>query len=1077
MRKLLSIAMLFCIASSLALAQDRRVSGKVTDSAGDPVIGAAVMLKDGSTGAVTSNDGYFTLEADESDVLVVQSLGYETVEIPVGVRSNFTVVLEDAVHLLDDVVVTGYQTLSKERATGSFDIIDKAQIEKPAGNIATRLIGSAAGLVGTQDAYGNPIFEIRGRSSLTDTPTQPLLVVDGFAIEGGFDSINPNDVESITVLKDAAAASIWGAKSANGVIVVTTKNGVSGGAGTKVTVDYSGFFKVSPKLDLDYTLSEASVDDVIDYEMYGYGRWDSNIWFPQESDYGGGFSTVYGLLNEHRLGHLSEADMNAAIDALRGNNNHDQIRKYLLQNPIVHQENVSINIATERSTTTLSLLYQNDRQHYKRNDSNKYMVNFRNRTHLFKWLDFNFNGSYTYTQSDNSGSGLPGLSPYEMLVDENGNYIPYSYGVSLYYVDRHVPEGAFPYSDWSWNPLQEMDNRSLTSTSSVARIQAGLTVKIWKGLTFDSRVQYEMMDSHTHNYYNENTYTVRNTVNTAASWDKETDVVTPNLPTGGFLDQSRTRRDVITFRNQLNFNHTFVDRHAIAFVAGVETIDNRYQSFGYPRTYGYNDETLSVGNFPNGIGGTGVYQLTNWQDNNITFGYQNSFSYMTDRYFSAFGNLSYTYDNRYTVSGSARTDASNLITDDPKYRYSPFWSVGASWQIANESFMEDVSWIDQLTLRATFGYNGNVDKSTTFKPLVNISSSPTVVTGEHTGSMSSYGNPTLRWERTGTWDVGVDFNFFRSKLYGKIDVYNKHSEDLIADVTIPAVQGTTSMRLNNGEILNRGFELEVGSALRISRNVTWDGMLTLSYNRNRVASLQQEPTYPYALAMYAGTSSAWMEGYDMSTLWCYQYGGLINTGTEDAPAMKPTILHKSGLRETFDTWPTGEPMDISYYMGVMTAPWNMSFSTSFHVYDFDISLILTGKFGHKFMRESFNYPGISGRAIPNAKYSEVVNGDPNEIIPLPQTEIEERYYFWNRFYPYMSYLAVNASHIRVQEINVAYNLPKTAVARLRMQSLQVYLQCNNPFNIYFNGYGEDPEFGRGSMRLQAAYTIGLKFKF
>lgn len=1069
--------MLFCIASSLALAQERRVSGKVTDSAGDPVIGAAVMLKDGSIGAVTSSEGYFVLDADESDVLVVQSLGYETLEIPVGKRSRFDIILEDAVHLLDDVVVTGYQTLSKERATGSFDIIDKAQIQKPAGNIATRLIGSAAGLIGTQDAYGNPIFEIRGRSSLTDEATQPLLVVDGFAIEGGFDSINPNDVESITVLKDAAAASIWGAKSANGVIVVTTKNGMPGGAGTKVTVDYSGFFKVSSRLDLDYTLSEASVNDVIDYEMYGFGRWDSALWYPQESDYSGGTSTVYNLLNEHRLGHISEAEMNSAIDALRGNNNHDQIREYLLQNPIVHQENVSISMVNERSSTTLSLLYQNDREHYKRNNSNKYMVNFRNRTRLFKWLDFNFNGSYTYTQSDNSGYGLPGLSPYEMLMDDNGNYIPYSYGVSLNYVDRHVPKDAFPYSDWSWNPVQEMDNRSLTSTSSTARVQAGLTVKIWQGLTFDSRVQYEMMDSHTHNYYNENTYQVRYGVNSASSWDKVTNEVTPNLPTGGFLDQSRTRRDVITFRNQLNFNHTFADKHAIAFVAGVETIDNRYQSFGYPRTYGYNDETLSVGNFPNGIGGTGVYQLTNWQGSNLTMDYQNSFSYTTDRYFSAFGNLSYTYDNRYTVSGSARTDASNLITDDPRYRYAPFWSVGASWQIANESFMENVSWIDQLTLRATFGYNGNVDKSTTFKPLVNISSSPSVVTGELTGSMSSYGNPTLRWERTGTWDIGVDFNFFNSKLYGKLDVYNKHSEDLIADVTIPAAQGTTSMRLNNGEILNRGFELELGSVMRISPNVTWDGMLTLSYNHNRIASLQQEPTEPYALAMNAGTSYAWMEGYDMSTLWCYQYGGLMNVGTEDAPVMKPTILHKSGLRETFDTWPTGEPSDVSYYMGVMTAPWNMSFSTSFHIYDFDISLILTGKFGHKFMRESFNYPGMTGRAIPNAKYSEVVNGDPDEIIPLPQTEIEERYYFWDRFYPYMSYLAVNASHIRVQEINVAYNLPKIALARLRMQALQVYFQCNNPFNIYFNGYGEDPEFGRGSMRLQAAYTIGLKFKF
>ena len=178
-----------------------------------------------------------------------------------------------------------------------------------------------------------------------------------------------------------------------------------------------------------------------------------------------------------------------------------------------------------------------------------------------------------------------------------------------------------------------------------------------------------MIESDTHNYYNENTYTVRYGVNSAASWNKETDEVTANLPTGGFLDQSRTRYDVLTIRNQLNFNHTFAEKHAVAIVAGIETIDRRYQSFGYPRTYGYNDETLSVGNFPNGIGGTGVYQLTDWQGNNLTMSYQNSFSYTTDRYFSAFGNASYTYDSRYTVSGSVRTDASNLITDDPAYRY------------------------------------------------------------------------------------------------------------------------------------------------------------------------------------------------------------------------------------------------------------------------------------------------------------------------------------------------------------------------------------------------------------------------
>lgn len=670
-----------------------------------------------------------------------------------------------------------------------------------------------AGLTSTQDAYGNPVFEIRRRSSLSSSATQPLLVVDGFAIEGGFESINPNDVESISILKDAAAASIWGAKSANGVIVITTKNARPEGGGTSVTVDYSGFLKVSPKLDLDYTLSQASVNDIIDYEIKGFTSMDSSIWYHEESDYSGGMSRVYELLTQNRLGHLSEADMNAQIDQYRKYNNHDQIKKYLLQNPIVHQENVSVNIATERSSNTLSAMYQN------------------------------------------------------------------------------------------------------------------------------------------------------------------------------------------------------------------------------------------------------------------------SFSYTTDRYFSAFGNLSYTFDDRYTVSGSVRTDASNLITDDPKYRYAPFWSVGASWQIGKEKFMQDVAWVDTLTLRATYGYNGNVDKSTTFKPLVNINTSPNVVTGEYTGSMSSYGNPTLRWERTGTWNIGVDFSLLRGKLFGKVDVYNKHSEDLIASVSLPSVQGTSTMKLNNGELLNKGIEMEVGSSLRISPNVSWTGTLTLSYNKNRIKSLAVEPSGANTLAMSDGSSDGWMEGYDINTLWCYKYGGLQNVGSATSPVMKPTLVTKGGEYKTFDSWPSGDPLDHAYDMGTLVAPWNMAISTSFRVYDFDISLIITGKFGHKFKRESFNYPGISGRSIPNSKYSEVVNCDPNEIVPLPQTETETRYYFWDRFFPYMSYLVESASHMRLQEFNVTYNVPQKAVRKIGLRSLQVYAQCNNPFNVYFNKYNEDPEYPRGSIRLQASYTFGIKCKF
>ena len=229
--KKLYLAWLLCFMVFQVSAQNRSISGVVSDTNGTPVTGVAVTVKNGTNGTITNSDGSFRLRVSNSDILVFKHLGYDEEEIHVGVRTYIEVKLRESAHQLDDVVVTGYQTISKERATGSFDIIDKSQLEKPSGSIASRLIGSAAGLVGTQDAYGNPVFEIRGRSSLSTSATEPLLVVDGFAIEGGFASINPNDVESITILKDAAAASIWGAKSANGVIVVTTKNARSEGGG------------------------------------------------------------------------------------------------------------------------------------------------------------------------------------------------------------------------------------------------------------------------------------------------------------------------------------------------------------------------------------------------------------------------------------------------------------------------------------------------------------------------------------------------------------------------------------------------------------------------------------------------------------------------------------------------------------------------------------------------------------------------------------------------------------------------------------------------------------------------------
>ncbi len=1077
------IALQNSVVKGSAKTAPERVKGYVSDSDGEPLVGVTIVNKTNGVIAATDVDGNYIISADEGDLLSFSLIGMSAYEIYVGKSNVINAVMTEDIIALDDVVVTGYQTISKERATGSFDIVKKAQLEKPASNISSRLIGASPGLAYSQDVYGNPTFQIRGISTFAAS-APPLIIIDGFPVESTFESINPNDVENITVLKDAAAASIWGAKSANGVIVITTKNAKANSDKPVVNVDYSAFYKVSPKLNLDYTLSHASVNDIIDYELENFGKEWANSSIPTTSTYSiNPRSSVYLYLTDAYNGIISEQEAMNKINALRKNNNYDQVKDLLLQNAATHQQNVNISIGTRRSSTNISLLYQSDKMVYSDQDSRKYNVGLRNRTQVFKWLDLTLNGTINYNKNNNSGYGLSGLAPYEMLLDDNGDYVRYQRNYYDAYLSQNVPLEAFPYSDWTFNPVEEMRGRSLESNNFLSRINAGLTFKIIDGLTIDTKAQYELIRNRVHNYYSDKTYEVRTMINTAATWDHTTDDVVLNLPEGGILDQSSSETSVLTLRAQVNFNRTFADKHAVAALAGIEAIDNVYQYFGYPRTYGYSDDALTVGSLVNGFGGTGDYALKDWQGNPQSFDYLNTFSHTADRYFSAFANASYTYDNKYTISGSIRTDASNLITDDPKYRYAPFWSVGASWQIGREDFLKNVEWLDALSIRATFGYNGNVDKSTTFQPLLSPAPTPSIITGENMlgingmNPMASYGNPTLRWEKTKTFDIGFDFQLFGGKLRGKFDYYNRLSSDLIAKVSLPKVMGTSSISLNNGEISNKGIEVEVGSTIPINKNIVWDGSLMFSYNKNRVLTLNAVPTTAYQLVYSPEASAKWLEGYDMNTLWCYKYGGLVNNGTDSSPDLQPTIIGKDGVHQFLTAWPTGSADNISYDMGTTVAPVNVSFSTSLKVYNFDLSLIITGKFGHKFLRESFNYPRMEDGGIPNSKLDEVLNCDPNEMVPLPLDDSDAGASFWDRFYPHMSYLASNASLIRFQEINLSYNLPKSCTDWLGIKGLKVYAQANNPFNIYFNKWNEDPEFRRGSVRLQQAYLFGIKCNF
>lgn len=1078
-----------------------KISGIVVEEEGNEPLPGVTIQNITKNKAISSDlDGKYVIDAAPGDKLSFSSIGMSDYETIVGKASVINVSLKPDAIALADVVVTGYQTLSKERATGSFNVIKAEQLEKPASNIASRLIGTSAGVQSSTDKDGNILFEIRGQTRLVEKPEdmQPLVVVDGFPISGGFNTINPNDVENITILKDAAAASIWGAKSANGVIVVTTKSGKNSKKGD-LKVEVSTFWKFSPKLDIDYNRNSTSSANVIDYERKGFAtNFFGGPWAPvDDSSVSSALTSAYSLavtaMNENRLGHLSDAELASTLDRLSKLDNRQQLKDHILENPFTQQYNVNIVGNTGRSTQMLSLMYEQNNGTFQGIKNEKYNISYRTNVNVFKWLDFAFGGNFNLTnKKENDFSYLDSyeakignpldLSPYQMLLNEDGTKT----NVSKYYMpnmERYVPMSSFPYSDWSYNPLTEMESKNYKTTIYNIRAQAGLTAKIIKGLTIDSKVQYEQFKSNTKNINDERSYFVRSTINHASTWDKATGKVTANLPSGGILQANTQDVDSYNWRNQLNFNRGFNDdKHQISFIAGTELYSIVTQKTTNPYTYGYDDDRLSVGSFPNGVGGSGVYKLTNWTGASQTFKYTNKYTYATERYFSLFANASYTFNQKYTVSGSYRTDASNLITDDPKYRYAPFWSIGLSWNMIQESFMKNIVWLDRLSLRATYGYNGNVDRSTSFTPLINVTGSQNIYIQDYTASVYSFGNPSLRWEKTGSFDVGVDFSMFSGMLYGKVDFYNKKSKDLIVDMSIPSVNGTKNQKLNAAEMTNRGIELELGTSLNILGNdITWTGGVNFAYNHNMVDKLFKT-TYS-ASDLYGGKTGAFVQGYNANTLWSFKYAGVVNRGTVANPNWQPVVQGKGDEVYDFTGWTPGDGRDYMLDMGTKVAPYTASLVSNFKIYDFNLSFIFTGKFGHKFNGLSFNYPSMSGgSAMPNTAYEDVVNADPSQMVPIPFDKSEPKYYFWDRFYPYLDYLVQNAGHVRCQEINITYNVPQVLLKRIGISRAKLFAQGNNLFVIANNKYNEDPEYSmtkakNGMYKSPASFTFGVNLTF
>ncbi len=1051
----------------------RQISGLVYDESRLPVVGVTVQNLNSKKGSFTDSKGAYSIEAQDGDRLRFFMLGMTQKEVTVVRGTNvYNVEMMSDIIQLEDVVVTGYQTISKDRAAGAVSIINAAEIQnRPTVDIISAMDGMFTGLRVHGDG-GTDKLTIRGISTMTMGVSNPLVVVDGFAVEDGLESINPNDVETVHILKDASAASIWGARSSNGVVVITTKRAKKG-----LHVKFNSFVSMQDKIDLEYANPIASSKDALRWEKY---LWDNDKTFSsfsidREVDGNNNPATLgITLMNMRDLGRISQSEYNQQIAKLEQIDYKDDVYKYLLENAVTQNYDLSVNGASDRNQYVFNVRYTRDQSAYKYSNSSEILANFRNIYSITRWLDFNFSIMTKFSKSNSSGASLSdikNISPYERIIDDNGGYTKMVGSHYQEFIDN--VNGVFP-KDWNYNLLQEIKSREILSDRNSLRMQTSLNFKLFKGLTYETKFQYELYKTERNNYYSEDSYYVRDQVNKWVDYDEATRTVSKlYVPLGGQLLKGYYTNRAYNFGNQLKYNQTF-GRHEVTGGLFTEISSSINESYSAPTIFGYNPDMLTT-QTPEIFYPIHSY----WGATNYTLGgLDPSLSYTDERFFSILGNAAYTLDNKYSLTGSFRIDASNLIVDDPKYRYAPFWSVGLNWKADKEEFIQDIDVFERLNVRFSYGHTGNVVTSTSFVPLVTLMGvySPT---GVEYAVINDYGNPALTWERTKSANFGIDFALKGPKLYGTVELYNKHGIDIVGEIDLPRLTGTSLQEFNTAEILNRGIELNLNYELSSpATDLTWLTKLNFSYNHSKVLSLKR--------VSYSSASVRvphFEEDKPVGAIYSYKYLGMNENN----------LPYIQGIGE--NTWTfndvapsTSDHRDYLIYSGSNQPKILLGWQNSLYFKGFHLSAYITGEFGHIFRRPTFNYP-----ILTNSKESSILNKDVVQVldntatdIPLMPSATESNLGAWGTLAQYLHTTIDKASSIRLQEVNLSYNLPASLTTEIGFSNIRLYCQMSNVGLLWSASRdGMDPRYILNSsssaattlVRPPRKYTFGLSFEF
>lgn len=1035
--------------------QQRALRGRVLSSDKQPIPGVLITVSGTNNKTQTDKDGYYNLKVFQSAPTIEASyVGYETVVKTISKDQqelNFTLIVkQNELEQVDVIVSTGYQTLPKERATGSFSFVseDKLKLTNMAAtDFAKGLEGMVPGLlVGPSGS-----LEIRGAASLRADTRAVLIVVDGFPVESGNFTINPNDIQNISVLKDAAASSIWGVRASNGVIVITTKSGMN--------TEGKAVFEVSSNLSFNTTpdfgkLNPASTSDFIDFEVETINKG----WINFKNLGNKNYSPVAGLFYQKYLGNINDQELEAGLNTLKSYNSLDQ-KNLFYRSAVQKQLNLSIRGGSEKYKYFLSSFYTNQLTSLVGNKNDNFNFNFKNDLQILPNLNLSLgvNSTFIKNNTPNDGYSFIDNRPYLMFLDDNGNYVQHSSRIGSHLQQGYYDKG---YLDWGYNPLQNMRGTDKTSETFASRIQVGAEYKIIEGLKFSSQYQTELRFINGEKLQTLDTYYARDMANLWRVYNPTKGSYDQLFPKGNIFDKDNGKQNNWTFRNTLNLDRQFGTDHTLSAIAGVElrSIFNRGNNERY---YNYDPQALTSDVF-------NVLALSTFTQDALggynSYTWNPAFFSRTDKFFSAFGNAAYTYLSKYTVSGSIRTDQSNLFGTDPKYRYQPLWSVGASWNMSRENFMNNVDFVNRLIFRATYGLNGNIGNSSPY-PIANTGKN--FQTQENMLTFSNPENQFLRPEKTATSNIGIDFSLFNKRLNGSFDYYNRRSFDLLSRSILDATVGFGSADRNIAKMSNHGVELNLNANI-LSGPFNVDIDLNLGYNNNKVTDVLAPSKT--ATTYLSGTQP--IKDMPLSYLYSYKWAGLSEKG-------EPRIFDAEG---NIKSWKDGRITDINAlaYAGTMVPPFHGGMFIHMHYKGFTLSPQFTFKAGHK-MRLSTTRMDMFPRITADIANRWQKPGD-EAITDIPRTyDTSSPGPVWDDYYRKSDRWIDDASFIKLRSVTLNYRLPSQWIQSV-FSDVNMSFQANNFLLWSANSQGSDPDYvdlNTGSIGLPASknYVFSLNFKF